>query len=434
MVLTLTLDNSYSKIEGLSITEFNALRKILSYCKFNFTSPLQHRTYLIDKKGNFPSGVLYLVERFLKGLNRKDIEIKDLRVIPVSKTSSIRHFKLDFVLYSEQSAIGNIWFNHHRGIISACTGFGKSVAMAALIHRLGLKTLVVVPNLTLKQQLTETFTSIFGDLTGIVIENIDSAALNKLDNFDVLIVDEAHHAAAKTYRMLNKKVWNKIFFRYFFTATPYRSRDEEQILFESICGEVIYTVSYQHAAAKGYICPVEAYYCEIPKTPVKADRWAGVYNELVVNNNERNNILFKLLISLSNQKQSTLLLVKEIAHGEYLSKVTGIPFVNGKAGNQDLIADFNSKAFPCLIGTVGVLGEGVDTKAAEFVIVAGLGRSRNQFLQMVGRGVRVYHGKPSCKVIIFEDKSHKWTKSHFKEQCKFLKEEYGVVPGLLQVP
>lgn len=429
MVLTLIIENSYSRLEGLSIEELRLVRKLLSFSKYNFYTPLQQTTYLIDKKGNFPTGCLHLIADFLR--TRKVIG-QDLRIKPIRGISLT--FTPGFDLYEEQTAIANIYRTHHRGIISACTGFGKSVAMAALIHGLKRKTLVVVPNLTLKQQLTDSFRAFFGDLSNITVENIDSPTLSKLSDFDVLIVDEAHHAAAKTYRNLNKKVWNKIYYRYFFTATPYRSIAEEQILFESICGEVIYNMPYDKAVDKGYICPVEAYYCEIPTTPNKGTSWSKVYNELVVKNDQRNRVLFKLLISLNNQQQSTLLLVKEIAHGNYLSEMTGIPFVNGQAGNKDLIADFNSKAFPCLIGTVGVLGEGVDTKAAEFIIIAGLGRSRNQFLQMVGRGVRKYPDKASCKVIIFQDLSHKWTKAHFKEQCKFLKEEYGIKPQLLEIP
>ena len=101
---------------------------------------------------------------------------------------------------------------------------------------------------------------------------------------------------------------------------------------------------------------------------------------------------------------------------------------------RKLIDDFNrQKTHPILIGTTGVLGEGIDTRPAEWIIIAGLGKSKNQFMQNIGRGIRVYPGKKSCKVILFKDGSHKWTLKHFKEQCMILKEVYGIVPMRLEL-
>jgi superfamily II DNA or RNA helicase len=289
-----------------------------------------------------------------------------------------------------------------------------------------------VPNTTLKRQLTDSFLQYFGSLNNITIENIDSPKLKNAKDYDCLIIDECHHSAAKTYRSLNKHSWNKIYYRFAFTATPFRSREEEQLLYESVAGQVIYQVSYHTAVKQGYICPVEAYYYEIPKTKIQSNSWPQVYSTLVVNNSVRNRIISELLSSLNHNKVSTLCLVKEIKHGETLSEYCKLQFANGiNEDSKDIIHFFNQGK---LTATNGVVGEGVDTKPAEFIVIAGLGKSKNQFLQQVGRGLRKYPGKESCKVIIFYDPSHKWTKEHYKAQCKYLLDEYNIIPVKLDLP
>jgi len=315
-----------------------------------------------------------------------------------------------------------------RGTVSACTGFGKSILMAMLVNDLRVKTLIIVPNLELKRQLTDSFTQYFGDkMTHITIENIDSKALKTAKGYDCLIIDEAHHVAAKTYRELNKKVWSGIYYRYFFTATPFRSKDEEQLLFESIAGDVIYRIDYTKAVDMGYIVPIEAYYVDLPKIEITGNTWYQVYKQAVVDNKRRNLITSSILEQLARNDSSTLCLVKEVKHGQNLEDLSGAFFTyGGRESGPWLIKLFNENKLKVLIGTTGILGEGVDTRPCEYVVVAGLGRSKNQFMQQIGRAVRNYPGKQSAKIIIFRDASHKFTLRHFKEQVKILKDEYGV--------
>lgn len=336
--------------------------------------------------------------------------------------------------YPQQITSAKILAKLERGCVSAPTGFGKSIMMALLVTELQVKTLVVVPSVELKSQLRATFKSIFGSLDNITVENIDSKNLQKQGDYGLLIIDEAHHVAAATYRRLNKTFWNNIYYRAFYTATPFRSRDEERLLYESIAGPLAYKITYKEAVDLGAIVPVEAYYVDLPKREVKGYTWAQVYSELVVNNHHRNKLISDLLLKLKESGASTLCLVKEIAHGEQLAASSGILFANGLADNtRELILEFALDERKALIGTTGILGEGVDTKPAEYVIIAGLGRAKGQFMQQIGRGLRRYPRKDSCKIIIFKDRSHKWTLKHFREQCKILREEYGVEPVKLNI-
>lgn len=432
-MITITIGNSYSKIEGLTTGIFSRLKKVLSYQDnpqaAYFSGFGARPKYLIDNKGNFPTGLFKRVMKFVAENNLiHTLDIFDTRAIPKSTSGMLRPMWIGEHYPAQLEAV-EAAIIAGRGCISMPTGSGKSRVIALIASKLNVKTLVVVPNLEIKSQLTTSLNDIFGVrlANNIVVENIDSASLKTPAGFDCLIIDEAHHIAAKTYQKLNRTAWKDICYRFFLTATPFRNDKEETLLFEGIAGDVIYQLSYKRAIKEGYIVPVEAYYIDLPKQQTDAYTWAEVYRDLVVNNYERNSIIAKLAGALGNK--STLILVKEIAHGEILSAIGGIPFVNGQdEASREYIKFFNYEDEKVLIGTAGIIGEGVDTKPCEYVIIAGLGKAKSAFMQQVGRAVRTYPGKESAKVILFRDPSHKFTLRHFREQVKILKEEYGVTP------
>lgn len=437
-MIVLTVNNSESKIEGLSVSQFAEVRDLLSYKisdqQKHFSHTHNDKRYLINKRGEFSSGLLSIVKSYLRGLkNLQQYQVIDKRVLPTS--TGLFKLSLPYDPYPEQEVAAETCLLRHRGIVSAVTGFGKSVTMALLINKLQLKTLIIVPNLELKNQLTKTFTQYFGQLTNITIENIDSKRLAKLKDFDCLIIDEAHHVAAKTYRDLNKKAWGGVYHRYFFTATPYRSRDEENILLESIAGEIIYEVTYQTATNKNYICPVEAFYIDLPSENLNlVGGYSSVYKKGVVQSHKLNELVAELLQKLHKADLSTLCIIKEIEHGENLVGLSGAAFANGQSHeSRDLIKWFSSGQLKTLIGTHGVVGEGVDLKACEYILVPIPVKSKNLFLQIIGRAVRKYPGKESAKIILFNNQNHGWFKKAFKEQCKILKEEFRIIPGRIEI-
>lgn len=341
--------------------------------------------------------------------------------------------------YKEQEDAATAAGKYHRGIISATTGSGKSLIAALIINKLQVRTLIVVPSLYLKVQLTEAMKNWFGNAKvgpnkDIFIENVQALDVKGQLDYDCLIIDEFHHSASSSYRKLNKYAWSNIYYRFGLTATPWRNNVEEKLLLESVLSDVIYNIDYKTSVKNGFVVALEAYYIELPKVLTDAYSWAQVYSELVVRNENRNNVIAGLLQTLEASDAPTLCLVKEIAHGEALSLMSGIPFANGQDdASRDYIRQFNSGEIKALIGTVGVLGEGIDTRPAEFIIIAGLGKAKSAFMQNVGRGLRKYPGKESAKVIIFKDKSHKFTLRHFNEQKKILLEEFGIIPVKLDL-
>lgn len=383
--------------------------------------------FCIDRKGVFPTGLAHRVLDYVLK-NELKVNIIDKRIKP---KSGLPMFLENLAPYASQYEATNMAIKHGRGCISMPTGTGKSLVIALIAARLNVKTLVVVPSLEIKTQLKSFIKSLHG-VNNVTIENIDSNTLEQPGDYDCLIIDEAHHVAAKTYQKLNKTAWANIYYRFCLTATPFRNDTEETLLFESIAGQVIYKLDYPTAVKEKYIVPIEAYYIEIPKQTTDAYTWAEVYSQLVVNNPYRNEVIGQFLTTLAANDISALCLVKEIQHGDLLSEY-GFSFTNGQNDSRDLIQAFNHKMIPVLIGTTGILGEGVDTKPAEYVIIAGLGKAKSAFMQQVGRVLRTYPGKESGKIVIIKDRSHKFTLRHFKEQVKILKEEYGVIPTKINI-
>lgn len=443
-MLTLKIGNSYSQLFGLTVDQYYDLKDLMSYTVntqgFGNRARFQRRC-LLNKQLQFPSGLLYLVQNYLRNVS---YDCQDTRVRPITPLEARESLFAPGVAptpYPEQIAAQEaLEASDGRGIVVGPTGVGKSLMIALTIDTFRVKTLVVVPKVELKRQLTESLVSWFGKANFdkfVQVANIDSLDPNKvLKDFGMVITDEFHHSAAKSYRDLNKKAWVNVYHRVGYTATPFRTDDEERLLLESFLAEEVYRIPYHTAVEKGYIVPLDTFYYTVPKKDIVGNptSYPAMYSELIVNNSYRNDMICLVLGRLRAVRKATVCLVKEIAHGEKLSAITGIPFANGQDGrSQELINAFNSGRIKSLIGTYGVLGEGVDTKPAEYIVIAGAGKAKTQFMQGCGRSFRKYEGKESCKVILFNDTAHKWFKGHFREQCKVLLEEYGVAPTLMQI-
>lgn len=90
-MIKVTVNNSYSSISGLTPEQHKSLSKTLSYAidanSYFFSKRFgPKRRSLLDKKGNFPSGLLYLVEQWLETFTEYEIDF--IRVKP-KKTSGM---------------------------------------------------------------------------------------------------------------------------------------------------------------------------------------------------------------------------------------------------------------------------------------------------------------------------------------------------------
>ena len=120
-------------------------------------------------------------------------------------------------------------FEHHRSVmVQMPTGTGKTVVLAELVKRLkmkneGLKILIVAHRRELVEQIKATIKRMKMDSRNITVESIQTIS-RRIDALDfipsLVVIDEAHHALAKTYKMM-WETWPDVKFLGL-TATPCR--------------------------------------------------------------------------------------------------------------------------------------------------------------------------------------------------------------------
>lgn len=248
--------------------------------------------------------------------------------------------------------------------------------------------------------------------------------------FGLLIVDEAHHAVADTYRRAMAYYRTNPDLRVLgVTATPDRA-DEEAL------GQVYDTVAYDYelhnAIRDGWLVPIEQQLVEVEGLDFSSVRTtAGDLNGAdlaAVMEYEKNlhGIADPTLQIIGDRR--ALVFAASVAHAERLADIfnrhrpgtTG--WLCGKTEKEDrrrILADFAAGRLRIVVN-VGVLTEGFDDPGVEVIVMGRPTKSRSLYAQMVGRATRPLPGlvdglpdpqtrceaiarstKPACLVVDF---------------------------------
>jgi superfamily II DNA or RNA helicase len=82
-------------------------------------------------------------------------------------------------------------------------GLGKTYVAAALIARLGLRTLVIVPNTALKKQVTDDLTAVLGECPTIVVVNTACKwTSEQFAEYSLIVIDEIHGMCSESRRAI----------------------------------------------------------------------------------------------------------------------------------------------------------------------------------------------------------------------------------------
>lgn len=166
-------------------------------------------------------------------------------------------------VYQEEALAA--WERHAgQGVVVLPTGAGKTVLALMAIARLQTPTLVVVPTLELLEQWRGTLVDRLGvnadsvgqlgggrrDLRPLTVATYDSASMRgrALPGFGLLVVDEAHHLPAATYRTIARKVDAP--YRLGLSATPERADGRHVDLAHLVGPEVYRRLPAELAAAR----------------------------------------------------------------------------------------------------------------------------------------------------------------------------------------
>lgn len=406
----------------------------------DFLNKIEEMTYtrFFNKKySSFPTGLLSLLLSFL---DREKIlyKIKDLRQIPNTKRVYRKINKPPTLRYYQQEIVDEC-IKNHRGIIEAATGSGKTNCILELVYQLKNNILIVVPSSTILVQFYNILIKTFGkkhiglitgnkkqlnsSITIATYQSLSNIDKKFFDKIDTLIIDEAHHSACESLIELNKKCFNNIYHRYYFTGTAYRNDGKDMDLQSVVSDQFLYKYPVQQGIDDNYLVPIKFIVYKYSHQ-FSGGNWRKELTDCIVNNLEYNKMIIDKAKRLNEKNIGTIIFVDQINHGKFLEKnIPGAVFVNGteeRAINMESIDDFNKGKFNILIGT-SVIGEGVDTVRARCGIMAGGGKAESTIVQRIGRLLRPFPNKNHSMMIDFTHNNTKYLQEHFIERHNIYK-------------
>lgn len=335
-----------------------------------------------------------------------------------------------------------------RQLIVLSTGLGKTITGLALAKRLGGRALWLAHTEELVAQPERACGLVWPEVTrGIVkaerneyarhmvfasiqtAQREERAARLALQQFKLVVVDEAHHALSAGYRYLlnllgcftpgGPKLLG-------LTATP--ERGDNGALDEVFEG-IVFQMGIKSAIDGGYLVPPNVVERKINvdldaisisrgdygQTQLsKALLQAGIVAEIVAGYEEHmascclcgNVVRDALGCPCGGHKRKTLIFVVSVEQAELVSKALcerGYKFaaVSGETPKEDrkkMLAQLKSGELEGLVNCM-VLTEGFDEPSIDGVIVARPTQSKPLMIQIVGRGLRLFPNKTDCLVL-----------------------------------
>lgn len=299
------------------------------------------------------------------------------------------------------------------------TGGGKTHIFSHLIREEGLRALVLAHRQELITQAAEKI----GNDAGIIKSGFEyepdkpfqvasvQTLVNRLDDvgeFDLIVVDEAHHASANTYsKILNRFPSARVLG---VTATPCRlsGRGLADVFDDLVCGP-----SVMELIADGFLCPFSLYGDDKQMVTKGVRSSRGDYS---IKDLAKKNDVIELAGSVVGAYQKHGESGKGIVFAINCEHSRGIANAFNQAGIPAAHLDGNSSSKERLetlsrfasgeirvVSNVGLFTEGFDLPDIDVVQVARPTRSFALWLQMLGRGLRPAEGKEKAILIDHTD-------------------------------
>ncbi|MGA3037895.1 MAG: DEAD/DEAH box helicase [Vulcanimicrobiaceae bacterium] len=216
----------------------------------------------------------------------------------------------------------------------------------------------------------------------IIVATVQSLTGKRLEEFmrrfggriGLFVIDEAHHAAAPTYRAIVTTIrWRRDDAMIMgFTATPRRA---DKVGLGDIFQKIVYSMDTAEAVEAGYLVPVHAYMIHTQTSLDQVNSRAGdfVVGELAdaVDNEERNGKVIEAYLELVPGRKA-LVFAASVQHAKNLRDT------------------FKERGIPALFasGDCGLYLEGFDVPSIETIINARPTKSQTLYTQITGRGLR----------------------------------------------
>lgn len=325
---------------------------------------------------------------------------------------------------------------HHRNLLVAATGTGKTVMAAVDYSRLrGVlgrsRLLFVAHRMEILEQSRAVFRhalrdASFGeawvagtrpsrfDHVFASIQSLNSSDVRNIDpgHFDVLVIDEFHHAAAPSYEALLEHLTPVELLG--LTATPERSDGLDVLRYFD--GRIAAELRLWDAIDQGYLAPF-AYFgihdgLDLRDVPWRRGR--GYDNSALETLLTADDAWAHLVIRELERKiadpsaMRALGFCVSVRHAEFMAdRFTrhGLPAValSASSSRSDRLDALRalSDGTVCAVFTVDLFNEGVDVPAVDTLLLLRPTDSPVLFLQQLGRGLRKFAGKNVCTVLDF---------------------------------
>jgi len=269
------------------------------------------------------------------------------------------------------------------------------------------------------------------------------------DHFDVVIIDEFHHAEAKTYQKLIECLTP--IYMLGLTATPERTDGVNVIDFFD--GRAAAELRVWDAIEKGLLSPFQ-YFGVHDNTDLSNINWTrGRYDQselesLYTKNNDRIVFIEKELKDKINDpsKMKALGFCVGVQHAEYMAEKfndMGIPSISlsGKSDTKkrsSAISKLRNNEINAIF-TVDLFNEGVDIPDADTILFLRPTESATLFTQQLGRGLRLADDKECLTVLDFIGYSNKkfsfankfraLTNVHGRKLQRHVEDQFPVLPS-----
>jgi superfamily II DNA or RNA helicase/HKD family nuclease len=325
---------------------------------------------------------------------------------------------------------------HHRNLLVAATGTGKTVMAAVDYARLRDllprdRLLFVAHREEILEQSRATFAyalreASFGEFwvrgkrptrfehVFASIQSLNRSGLESVDpaHFDVVIVDEFHHAAAPSYQMLLERIAPRELLG--MTATPERADGLDVLRYFD--GRIAAELRVWDAIDQQYLVPF-SYFGVHDGTDLREVPWrrgsgydpSALTNVLTADHAWARRVVEQLRLKTGDPHAVKALgFCVTIAHARFMAdqfRAVGIsavavwgdsPMDERTAALRDLAAGKVNVVF-----TVDLFNEGVDVPSVDTLLLLRPTESPTLFLQQLGRGLRRARGKALCTVLDF---------------------------------
>lgn len=224
------------------------------------------------------------------------------------------------------------------------------------------------------------------------------------DRFDLIVVDEFHHAAAASYQSVIRYFRPK--FLLGITATPDRMDGKDVY---ALCdGNVAYQIHFLEAIRRGWLSPFH-YYGVYDETDYSQIRWLGSHydEEQLAAAQLRASQAERIYRAWQRHKQTrTIGFCSSIRQANFLADYfenAGVPALalhSGTVGvtREEAIRRLTEGSLD-IIFTVDLFNEGTDIPAVDTLLFVRPTESLTVFTQQVGRGLRLHEHKSHCAII-----------------------------------